>query len=150
LSNVIKEAKRIYHDKKIQKSNNKCKPTWDIIKKQTNNHHSHTDIQELMIDIKQLHDHQDIADAFNNHFSSIIDNIRNNNVNRQNNSAKFPQKFIEQKYINPPPPLVIKTFSTMEIFSIIKELKTNNSHGFDEISTELLKISVTHICSPLT
>jgi hypothetical protein len=103
-----------------------------------------------MIDIKQLHDHQDIADAFNNHFSSIIDNIRNNNVNKQNNSAKFPQKFIEQKYINPPPPLVIKTFSTMEIFSIIKELKTNNSHGFDEISTELLKISVTHICSPLT
>jgi len=85
------EAKRIYYDKKIQNSNNKCKLTWDIIKKQTNNQHSHTDIQELMTDSKQLHDHQDIADAFNNHFSSIIDNIRNNNVNKQNNSAKFPQ-----------------------------------------------------------
>jgi hypothetical protein len=85
------EAKRIYYDKKIQNSNNKCKLTWDIIKKQTNNHHSHTDIQELMINIKHLDDQQDIADAFNNHFSSIIDNIRNNNVNKQNNSAKFPQ-----------------------------------------------------------
>ena len=31
LSNVIKEAQRIYYDKKIQKSNNKCKTTWDII-----------------------------------------------------------------------------------------------------------------------
>ena len=31
LSNVIKEAKRIYYDKKIKKSNNKGKTTWDII-----------------------------------------------------------------------------------------------------------------------
>ena len=89
LSNVIKESKRIYYDKKIQKSNNKCKTTWDIITKQTNNHHSHTDIlvQELMIVSKLLHDQQDIADAFNSHFLSIIANIRNNNVNNQNNSA---------------------------------------------------------------
>ena len=85
--------------KKIQKSNNKRKTTWDIIKKQTNNHHSHTDIQELMIDSKHLHDQQDIADAFNNHFSSIIDNIRNNNVNNQNNSAKAPQYYIEKSML---------------------------------------------------
>jgi len=54
LSNVIKEAKRIYYDKKIEKSDYKCKTTWDVIKKLTNNHHSHTDIQELMIDSKNL------------------------------------------------------------------------------------------------
>ena len=68
--------------KKIEKSNNKCKTTWDIIKKQTNNHHSHTDVQELMRDSKHLHDQQDIADAFN-HFLSIIDNICKNNVNNK-------------------------------------------------------------------
>jgi len=47
LSNVIKEAKGIYYDKKIQKSSNKDKTTWDIIMKLTNNQHCHTDIQEL-------------------------------------------------------------------------------------------------------
>ena len=41
LSNVIKEAKRIFCDKKIQNSSNKCKTTWDIIKKLTNNQHFH-------------------------------------------------------------------------------------------------------------
>jgi Notch-like protein len=46
--------------------------------------------------------------------------------------------------------LVIKTFSTKEITSIIKALKTKNSYGFDEISTKLLKISASYICSPLT
>ena len=65
-----------------------------------------------MIDSKHLHDQQDIADAFNNHFSSISDNIRNNNVNNQNNSAKAPQYYIEQKYVNLPPP-----FSYKDIFN---------------------------------
>ena len=51
-----------------------------------------------MIDSKHLYDQQDIADAFNNHFSTIIDNIRNNNVNNQNNSAKVSQYYIEEKY----------------------------------------------------
>ena len=110
--------------KKNPKSNNKCKITWDIIKKQTNNHHSHTDLQALMIDSKHFHDQQDIADAFNNNFSSIIDNICKNNVNNQNNNTKVPQYYLEQKYVNPPPPLVIMTVSTKEIISINEALKT--------------------------
>ena len=65
LSNVIKEAKRIYYDKKVKKSSNKCKTTWDIIKKLTDNQHSQTDIQERTIDSKHLKDQLDITDAFN-------------------------------------------------------------------------------------
>ncbi len=64
LSNVIKEAKRIYYDKKIKKSSNKCITTWDIIKKLTDNQHCQTDIQE-QIDSKHLKDQLDIRDAFN-------------------------------------------------------------------------------------
>jgi hypothetical protein len=78
LANVIQEAKRIY-DKKIQKSSNKCKATWDIIKELTNNKHSQPDIQELITDNKHLNDQQDITDAFNNHFSSLIDKISKEN-----------------------------------------------------------------------
>jgi hypothetical protein len=75
LANVIEEAKRIYYNKKIQKSSNKCKATWDIIKELTNNQHCQPDIQELIIDSKHLRDQQDITDTFNNYFSSIIDKI---------------------------------------------------------------------------
>jgi len=53
-------------------------------------------------------------------------------------------------YIHPSLSLVFRTFSTKESTSIIKMLKTYNSHGYDEISTKLLKISVTYICSPST
>ena len=128
-----------------KKSNNKCKTSWDIIKKLSNNHRSHPDMKELTIDSKHLKYKQDIADAFNNHFLSIIDNISNNNVNNQNNSAKVPQYYLEQNYVHPPPSLVIKTFSTKAITSIIKALKTKNLLGFDGISVKLLRISATYV-----
>jgi hypothetical protein len=120
----MKEAKRIHYDKKIQKSSKKCKPTWDIIKELSNKQHSQTGIQELMIDSKHLKDQQDIADAFNNYFSSIIDKISTNNVNNKTNNVKIPtfHYYLEQNYVHPPPSLVIKTFSTKEITFIIKAL----------------------------
>ena len=46
--------------------------------------------------------------------------------------------------------MVIKTFSTNEIISIIKSLKPKNSFGYDEISPKILKISANYISSPLT
>jgi len=58
--------------------------------------------------------------------------------------------YLEQNYVHPSSFLVFKTFSTKEITSTIKSLKTKNYHGYDEISTELLKINATYICSPFT
>jgi len=105
-----------------------------------------------MIDNKHLKDQKDIADAFNDYFLSIVDNINKNKVNNKNNNAKvfLTQYYLEQNYAHPPPSLVIKTFSTKEITSIIKALKSKNSHEFDEISVKLLKVSAPYICSPLT
>jgi hypothetical protein len=105
-----------------------------------------------MIDTKHLIDQQDIADALNTYFSSIIDKISINNINNKTDRDNFLtfHHYLEQNYSYPPPPLVIKTFSTKEITSIIKSLKTKNSYGYDEISTKVLKISATYICSPLT
>jgi hypothetical protein len=138
--------------KKIKKSSNKCKTTWNIIKKVSNNQQPQTDIQELLIDSKHLKYQQDIADVFNNYFSSIIDKISINNINNKTDKDNFLtfHHYLEQNYSYPPPPLVIKTFSTKEITSVIKALKTKNSYGYDEISTKVLKISTTYICSPLT
>jgi len=90
LSNVIREAKRIYYDKKIKKSSNRHKTTCDIIKKLTNNQNSQIGIQKLTIDNNHLKDQQDIADAFNNHFSSIFDKISKNNANNATNNKKVP------------------------------------------------------------
>ena len=44
----------------------------------------------------------------------------------------------------------LKHIITQETDKIIKLLKTNNSRGYDEISTEILKASAPYILSPLT
>jgi len=73
-----------------------------------------------------------------------------NNEKTNNEKAPTFHYYLEQNYGHPPPSLVIKTFSTKEITSIIKAPTTKNSPGFDEVSMKLLKISATYICSPLT
>jgi hypothetical protein len=111
--------------KKIKKSSNKCKTTWDIIKKLSNSQQPQTDIHELMTDTKHLKDQQDTTDAFNKHFSSIIDKISINNINNKTDKENFLtfHHYLEQSYSYPLPSLVIKTFSTKEIAPIIKTLK---------------------------
>jgi len=96
----------------------------------------HTDRILFISDTHLTEDQQDIADAFNYYFSTIIDTTSKNKVNNKTNNEKAPtfHYYLEQNYVHPPPCLVIKTFLTMEITSIIKALKTKNSHGFDEIS----------------
>jgi hypothetical protein len=73
-----------------------------------------------MIGSKHLKHQQDMADAFNDYFSSIIDKISNNvdsKVNYENLSTFH--YYVQQNYIYPSTYLVFKTFSTKEIASII-------------------------------
>jgi len=66
-----------------------------------------------MIDSKHLKDQQDIADAFNNYFLSIIDKISKTNVYNKTNNEKIPSfhYYLEQNYVHPPPSSVSKTFN---------------------------------------
>jgi hypothetical protein len=133
----------MYCNKKIANSSNKCKITWDIIKELSNKQHLDPDIQELMVEGKHLKDQQDIKDAFNNYYSSVFTNINNNNVNKKiNDEGSFTCiSYLEQVHVDPLPSFVIQLFSTKELTSIIKTLKSKNAYGCDEISTKVLKLS---------
>jgi hypothetical protein len=119
VSNVIKEAKRVYNEKKIKKSSNKYKTNCDVIKKLTNNQHSQIDIQELTIDGNHLKDQQDIADAFNNYFLSIIDKISKNNVNNETNNEMVPtfHYYLEQNYVYLPHLCLLKYFQSIKFYN---------------------------------
>jgi len=79
-------------------------------------------------------------------FVKISKNNVDNKINDENPSCF--QYYLEQNYVHPSSSLFFKTFSTKESTSIIKMLNTKNLHGYDEISTKLLKISASYICSP--
>jgi hypothetical protein len=70
------------------------------------------------------------------------------NTNRHminNSSLQFMSEMFKMTYPN----IKCKPTLTKEIQNMIKSLKTKNSHGYDEISTKLLKISCPFISSPL-
>jgi len=87
---------------------------------------------------------------FNNYFS-----FKENDVIKSKSQNKLSKETKAKYYLNQNDkpclsPLVLKTFWTREISSIIKSIKTKNTYGYDEVSTRILKISSNYITSPLT
>jgi hypothetical protein len=44
----------------------------------------------------------------------------------------------------------LRNTTTFEVEKIINSLKCNNSYGYDEISSRILKVSTPYVLSPLT
>ena len=78
-----------------------------------------------------------------------MDTINFNKRVTPSNNTCSSYNYLQQVEGNPYSPMVFKSFSTKEIISIIKSLKTKNSFVYDEISPRILKVSANYI-SPLT
>ena len=85
-----------------------------------------------------------MPEYFNNHFLSITGkphNVPNTNDNFAaylNSTCNEPYRNINYQYT-----------STKEIEQIISSLKSKNSHGYDDVSVNILKSSSPYISSPL-
>jgi hypothetical protein len=88
LENVIREAKTTYCNKKIQKSSNKNKTTWDIIKEVTGHQHPKIDVQDLKVKNENITDFQEIAEVFNDYFTFKKDKVNIYKIQNRPNNAK--------------------------------------------------------------
>ena len=127
---------------------------WKIIKKETekNCHNCHNDIKSLKTDNTTLNNPQEVANAFNDYFSTVADSVMGN-IEKGNNNFKDnvnPLNYLITKYINTFSRINWKNATTNEITKILKSIKTKNSFGYDEILTKILKLSAPFITSSLT
>jgi len=150
LAKVIKEAKRLSYNSRILKSNNKVKTTWNIINDLLGKQRSTNSILKLSTEGSLLTNPNDIAEAFNMYFSSIISIRNKNNLDNPRNNTTSTYSYLDLGNGNRYSPMVFKSFSTQEIIPIIKSLKAKDPFGYDEVSSKLLKISAGYISSPLT
>ena len=88
LTKVIKDAKRMTLNKRISKSNNKTKTTWNIINELLGKQQSMQGMQKLIIDGTQLTNQQDIANAFNKYFSSVNNSVSNSDKLTSSNNQQ--------------------------------------------------------------
>jgi potassium voltage-gated channel Eag-related subfamily H protein 8 len=142
LANDIKEAKKYDYNNQINKSTNKTKTTWNIIKKETNRYKRLTDSTV----------YHNSPEAFNDYFltisENIIKNIRSNKQNHDTNNN--PSYFLLNQPYRDFPNIKFRNTSPKEIENVIRSLKAKGSHGYDEISTKILKIIASFVCTPLS
>jgi hypothetical protein len=123
------------------------KNTWDIITLETHRKTDNGEIQSLKVEDKNITNQRSIAEALNTYFISIADNIKNNkNQDHSKNKCNAINRdssiqFMSQTHNVAYPHMKHKPTPTKEIDELIKSLKVKDSHGYDEISTKILKIS---------
>jgi hypothetical protein len=117
------------------------KTTWNIIKSETNRLKSHT-----------VSNYKNSPDIFNDHFLSvaekIMQSIRHGDT-EDTSDNKNPMYHLSRISHNPFPNIIFNNTTTKEIERIIKSIRVKNSHGYDGITTKMLKASAPYISSPL-
>jgi hypothetical protein len=140
LASVIKEAKSLAYNNQVIKSTNKMKTIWNIVKTETNRSKEHTSNK-----------YHNSSEAFNNHFLSVAEKIiQGISINTKDSNTNIdPKCYLYKSFQNSFRNITFKNSSTKEVERIIRSLGLKNSHGYDEISTKILKVSAPFISSPL-
>ena len=86
-------------------------------------------------------DLQEIAEVFNDYFTFKKDKVNMYKVKNRQNNPTMGNCYYNLNGIHHSPSFVFKTYSTKEISSIVKSIKTKNTYGYDGISTKILKVS---------
>lgn len=141
LKKCIQKSQQINNNKYIEQSKNKCKASWDIVKKNIRLNNDKYDIKEIKKDSIIYSEPMDISQVFNDYFINLTSN-------NNNSETILPNKNEHIKEVASS--MFLKPISEPEVLRIIKSLNNTNSAGYDEISTKLIKICSNLVAPPLT
>ena len=141
LTKVIHKAKKLYYNQAIEKSNNKMKTTWRIIKQEKGeNTTKKPSIKKIIHKNKTILNQETIANLFNDHFLTTADLTKMAKIKDLNpyveKSMKYLNKCKRQPYAN----ISWQYVTTREIEKIVRPLKNTNSSGYDGITNPVTQI----------
>jgi hypothetical protein len=147
LTKVIKLAKKSYYNSNTTHSNNKNKTSWNIIKNISNIKPTAQSITSIKINGNLSYNGQTTAESFNKYSVSIAQNLL---VNKHKVNYDNPILYLFKAFTQPFPAIKLKCVSSKGTEDITKSLKIKDSHGYDRITTKILKMSIPYISFPLT
>jgi len=100
--------------------------------------------------IRDFKNNHKTANAFNQYFSTVAEKLIKNSSKENCTTYIDPLKYLRQNINQPNSKIRLKNTTTHETDKIVHSLKIKESHGYDKISTRLLKISAPCILSLLT
>ncbi len=140
---LIRQAKQKYYLENLNKTVKNPKRSWELLKEAANLSKSKSNIDKIEKDGLILTDPLDIANEFNDFFTSVGVNIAESIVPTTVKAEDFMP--ILENVQN----LDLGTTSQVHVCDIIKSLKTKNSCDTDGISTKLLQKLAPEISRPL-
>jgi len=151
LSKVIMLAKKLDYNNLINKSNNKPKTTWNIVRTITNNGKVKNNRTTMNVKNKFINNPVTIANAFNKYLVSVAEDLLTKNT-LKNNTNKYidPLTHLQQNFRQTSILMNLKNTTMHETGKIIHSLKSKDSSGYDGISLRILKITAPCVLSPLT
>jgi hypothetical protein len=96
---------------------------------------------------EEIQEEKRVADVLNDFFVQKTENLRGQ-INRDN--QEDPMTKLNKIPAVCPGSFLLRPVHEQQVVNIIKKLKAKKSHGFDSISSDLLKKSATILCVPLT
>jgi hypothetical protein len=151
LADMIELAKKIRYNNLSVNSSNETKIAWNIINENINKRPQKNDISFLNIKGTIIHNSQVTANTFNTYFSTVAQHIHTENFKNSNSgvSENNPLNYLYNAFKQLISSIKLKFVSPNEIEDVVSSLKTKDSHGYDGMSTKILKQSIPYISSPL-
>jgi hypothetical protein len=125
---------------------------WNIINENINKRPQKNYILFPNINGTITHTSQAIANTFSTYFLTVAQHIHTENFTNsnwgvsENNSLNYLYNIFKQLI----PSIKLKFVSPKEIEDVVISLKMKDSHGYDGISTKILKQIIPYVSSPLT
>lgn len=142
LTSLIRRSKEQYFHSEFSRLKNDVKRTWNVINDLTNKHKNKQTIKSIIINDDIVTDRGEMAEYFNNYFSSIAteldslipptctDPLLNMNINSVQSFFMIPASY-------------------SEIVNIVKKLK-NSYYGCHSIPTFIFKLINHYVAEPIT
>ncbi|XP_066017879.1 uncharacterized protein [Pocillopora verrucosa] len=142
VNNEIKKAKELFYKRALDENEGNSRQTWRIVNELMSRKTNNCSIKEIKSNGNSIYGPPEMADAFNNHFSSIgpklASQIYSNNGPSHLHYLEGTDKRFELKCINP-----------SKVFSLLSKLCKSKATGLDMISSRLLRECADLIADPL-
>lgn len=149
--NIVKKAifkeKSLYYENCMNKSGNKIKTVWNMMKNELGQKKKTNTNWEIEINNEIVKDKFAIANAFNDYYIKMGDKL---NSEQNVKSTTSPLIYLTKHFKNDFPKIQTVRTKPNEIKNIIKKLKVKNSCGYDGLSSKIVKYCTSELCRPLS
>lgn len=140
LKKIVQTSKKISYANKLLKSTNVTKTMWQIIKERSNKY-TNKPKNNIQLNINNRHTDDPLTVA--NHFNYFFSTVGAPAKDKPKPLGRPVQSTTENS-------IYIQLTDPVEVFNIIKKLKSKRSFGFDEIPPILVKECAKELISPLS